>query len=339
MPGYVTMLLFLIVIGLFLGLILRGLRIVRQQENIVVERLGKYHHTAGPGIRVVIPFIERARQIQRVDLQVLPDGSAIEHLKWVDRISLQQLILDLRKQDVITKDNLQMSIDALMMYQIIEPYRAVYVAENLTQALKYITQTTLRSIIGEMALEETFASREKINQKIRLALDHATDTWGVRINRVEIQNITPPEDIRAALEKQMRAERDKRATILEAEGRQRAMVLDAQGARDAEVNRAEAEKRAKILVAEGDAVARIRVAQAEAEAIKKISDAVAEIRGNPENYLLLTKYLDTLKEMTAGKDNKVVYVPYEATGVLSSLGSIKELFLAGAGEKKTPTST
>jgi len=334
MTGYISAFLFLSVVAILLAMVVLGLRVVRQQENMVIERLGKYHHTLGPGLKMIIPFLEQARRIQKSELVSLPDGTSVERLTWVDRISLQQVILDFPKQDVITKDNLQITIDGLMMYQIIDPQRAVYVAENLTQALKAITQTTLRSTIGEMSLEETFASRDKINQRIRTALDHATDTWGVRINRVEIQNITPPEDIRTALEKQMRAERDKRAIILEAEGNQRAKVLEAQGARDAEVSRAEAEKRAKILVAEGEAVARIRVAQAEAESIKKISEAIAEVRGNPENYLLLTKYLETLKEMTAGKDNKVVYVPYEATGVLSSMGSIKELFLGKGEEKK-----
>lgn len=327
MTGYITIAMFLAAIGLVLGFIIRGLRIVHQQENLVIERLGKYHRTSGPGIRMVIPLVEQTRQIYMVEQRSLPDGATVEHLKLSDRISLKQTILDFQKQDVITKDNLQIGIDALMMYQIIDPQRAVYVAENLIQSLKAVTQTTLRSIIGEMALEETFSSREKINQKVRAALDHATDTWGVHINRVEIQNITPPEDIRAALEKQMRAERDKRALILEAEGKQKATVLEAQGDRDAQVNLAEAEKRAKILIAEGEAVARIRVAQAEAEAIKKVSEAINEIKGDPENYLLLTRYLETMREMTSGKDNKVVYVPYEATGVLSSLGSIKELFL------------
>jgi regulator of protease activity HflC (stomatin/prohibitin superfamily) len=334
MTGYITIALFLAAIGLVLGLIIRGLRIVHQQENLVVERLGKYHRTSGPGIKVVIPFLEQTRKIYMVEQISLQDGTTVERLKLSDCISLKQTILDFQKQDVITKDNLQIGIDALMMYQIIDPQRAVYVAENLIQSLKAITQTTLRSIIGEMALEETFSSREKINQKVRAALDHATDTWGVHINRVEIQNITPPEDIRAALEKQMRAERDKRALILEAEGKQKATVLEAQGDRDAQVSRAEAEKRAKILIAEGEAVARIRIAQAEAEAIKKISEAVNDIKGDPENYLLLTRYLETLREMTSGKDNKVVYMPYEATGVLSALGSIKELFTGNATTKK-----
>lgn len=334
MTGYITIALFLAAIGLVLGLIIRGLRIVHQQENLVVERLGKYHRTSGPGIKVVIPFLEQTRKIYMVEQISLQDGTTVERLKLSDCISLKQTILDFQKQDVITKDNLQIGIDALMMYQIIDPQRAVYVAENLIQSLKAITQTTLRSIIGEMALEETFSSREKINQKVRAALDHATDTWGVHINRVEIQNITPPEDIRAALEKQMRAERDKRALILEAEGKQKATVLEAQGDRDAQVSRAEAEKRAKILIAEGEAVARIRIAQAEAEAIKKISEAVNDIKGDPENYLLLTRYLETLREMTSGKENKVVYMPYEATGVLSALGSIKELFTGNATTKK-----
>lgn len=337
MSGYLSLATFILFILCMIYLLFKGIYIIHQSKNVVIERLGKYHCTLTPGINFTIPFIDVPRPMMHMDKKTLADGTTIVNWRPHIYISLLQQTLDFPAQNVITKDNVQIKIDAMMMYQVIDPQRAVYVVENLVQALEMITQTTLRGTFGEMELDETLASRDRINNKIRAALDHATDSFGVRINRVEIQDIIPPEDIRQAMEKQMRAERDKRAVILEAEGQQTAIVMAAQGARDAEVNRAEAEKRAKILVAEGEAVARIRVAQAEAEAIKKISDAVAEMRGNPENYLLLTKYLDTLKEMTAGKDNKVVYMPYEATGVLSSLGSIKELFLSGAGEKKTRT--
>lgn len=333
MTGYVTLGLMILSIGVVIYIIAAGLRTVQQGEVMVIERFGKYSHILTPGLNIIIPFVHKARTIQKIDLEYMPDGKTVEILKRVDRISIQQVNLDFQKQDVITKDNLQITIDAVMMYQIIDPQRAVYVAENLTQSLKFITQTTLRSIFGEMALEETFASRERINNKIRAALDQATDTWGVRINRVEIQNIAPPDDIRTALEKQMRADRDKRALILEAEGKQKALALEAQGERDAQVSRAEAEKRSKILIAEGEAVSRIRVAQAEAEAIRKVSEAIEEIRGNPENFLLLTKYLETLQAMTSGKDNKVVYVPFQAMSALGSLGSIRDLFTEKPPEK------
>jgi regulator of protease activity HflC (stomatin/prohibitin superfamily) len=336
MTGYFSLATFILFVICVIYLTYKGLYIIQQSANIVVERLGKYYRTLTPGINFTIPFIDTPRPMWHMDKKLkFPDGTTQMTWKPEPRISLLQKPLDFPAQNVITKDNVQIKIDAMMMYQVVDPQRAVYVVENLVQALEMITQTTLRGIIGEMELDETLASRDKINNKVRAALDHATDTWGVRINRVEIQDIIPPEDIRQAMEKQMRAERDKRAVVLEAEGKQTATILEAQGERDAEVSRAEATKRAKILIAEGEAVARIRVAQAEAEAIKKISEALVEIKGNPENYLLLTRYLETLKEMTSGKDNKVVYVPYEATGVLSSLGSIKDLFLGGKQGKES----
>ncbi len=197
-----------------------------------------------------------------------------------------------------------------------DPVRAVYEIANLPQAIEKLTQTSLRNVIGEMDLDDTLSSRDTINSKLQEILDDATNKWGVKINRVELQDINPPMDIREAMEKQMRAERDKRATILEAEGIKQSEVLKAEGDRQAEINRAE-----------GQAKAMIEVAKAEAEALKLVSDAIKEKTGDPVNYLIATKYLETLKEMTTGKDNKIIYMPYEATGVLSSVAGIKDLLV------------
>lgn len=183
----------------------------------------------------------------------------------------------------------------------------------LPDAIEKLTQTTLRNVIGEMDLDESLSSRDTINGKLQIILDDATNKWGVKVNRVELQDINPPKDIRDAMEKQMRAERDRRAKILEAEGY-----------KESQINQAEGEKQGQILIAEGDAQARIRRAEGEAEAILKVTEAVSQ-NGDPINYLIAMKYLETFKEMVSGKDNKTVYMPYEASGILSSIGGIKDL--------------
>jgi regulator of protease activity HflC (stomatin/prohibitin superfamily) len=251
-------------------------------------------------------------------------GNTLIHYSKEDRIDLREAVYDFPKQNVITRDNIVTEINALIYFQIMDPVRAVYEIANLPQAIEKLTQTSLRNVIGEMDLDDTLSSRDTINSKLQEILDDATNKWGVKVNRVELQDINPPLDIRAAMEKQMRAERDKRATILEAEGTQQAQILEAKGRRDAEISIAEGEKNSNILVAEGKAAARIMVANAEAKAIKVVTEAIDKT-GDPVNYLIAMKYLESLKEMTSGKDNKVVYMPYEATGVLSSVGGIKDL--------------
>jgi regulator of protease activity HflC (stomatin/prohibitin superfamily) len=226
---------------------------------------------------------------------------------------------------VITSDNVAITINALLYFQITDPKKAVYEIENLPNAIEKLTQTTLRNVIGELDLDETLTSRDTINNKLRNILDEATDKWGVKVTRVELQDIEPPGDVKAAMEKQMRAERDRRAQILTAEGTKKSKILEAEGTKEAEINHAEGEKRSRILVAEGQAEARKLVADAEAEAIRKITGAVEAGKGDPTTYLLAVRYIDTLKEMVSGQNNKVVYLPYEATGVLSSIGSIKEM--------------
>jgi len=309
---------------LAIAFLVKGIRIVQQSETIIIERLGKYHITLKSGLNVIVPFIDKPREIIWRYSKEGPMGNTLVNYSKEDRIDLREAVYDFPKQNVITRDNIVTEINALIYFQIMDPVRAVYEIANLPQAIEKLTQTSLRNVIGEMDLDDTLSSRDIINSKLQEILDDATNKWGVKVNRVELQDINPPLDIRAAMEKQMRAERDKRATILEAEGTQQAQILEAMGRRDAEISIAEGEKNSNILVAEGDAAARIMVANAEAKAIKVVTEAIDKT-GDPVNYLIAMKYLESLKEMTSGKDNKVVYMPYEATGVLSSVGGIKDL--------------
>jgi len=206
-----------------------------------------------------------------------------------------------------------------------DPYKAAYEINNLPNAIEKLTQTTLRNIIGEMELDETLTSRDTINNKLRLVLDDATDKWGVKVNRVELQDITPPATVLNAMEKQMQAERNKRAQILTSEGEKAAEILASEGEKTAMINRAEAAKQQAILTAEGEAQARIRKAEAEAQAIELITQAVGK-SSNPANYLLAQKYIQMLQELATGDKTKTVYLPYEATNLMGSIGGIKDLF-------------
>jgi len=309
----------LILVLLVVIYVMRGFKIVSQSETMIIERLGKYQRTITAGINIILPIVERAKDT----ITRMPNGS----LRMNSRIDLREQVYDFDKQSVITKDNVMTEINALLYFQIVDPMKSVYEIQNLPLAIEKLTQTTLRNVVGEMELDETLTSRDTINTKLRNVLDEATNKWGVKVNRVELQDITPPESIRFAMEKQMQAERDKRAEILKSEGEKQSAILKSEGEKSAEINAAEAEKQAKILKAQGHAEAQILQAEAEAKAIRQISEAVAAQQGaNPVNYLLAIKYIDGLKEMVSGKDNKTIYLPYEATGVLSSLGGIKDMF-------------
>jgi len=320
----------IIVLGVFVVfLVLKGLVIVRQAETIVIERLGRYHRVLKSGLNVIVPVIDRPREVQWRYISQLPDGKSYIQIKKISRIDLREMVYDFPRQNVITKDNVLTEINALLYFQITEPMRVAYEIANLPNAIEKLTQTTLRNVIGELDLDETLSSRDKINSKLRLILDEATDKWGVKVNRVELQDINPPKDIRAAMEKQMRAERDRRAVILQAEGQKKSQVLESEGNKESKINRADGERQSNILIAEGEAQARLKVAQADAQVIKMITDAVRESGGNPTSYLIAMRYIDTLKEMVSGKDNKVIYLPIEATGVLGSLGGIRDMFEQG----------
>lgn len=304
-------------------LLAKGIRIVKQSEAMIVERLGKYHKTLESGINIIIPIIDQPRQISWRYSETGFNGDVISVFKMRDRIDLRENVYDFPKQNVITRDNVVTEINALIYFQIMDPIKSVYEIGNLPSAIEKLTQTTLRNVVGELDLDQSLSSRDTINTKLRTILDDATNKWGVKVNRVELQDINPPQEIREAMEKQMRAERDRRATVLEAEGEKTSQILTAEGQRESDIQRAEGEKRAAVLDAEGQAEARIKIAEAEAEAIKLVSNEIKGFSGDPVQYLIAQRYLETLQEMTSGKDNKTVYLPYEASGVLSSLGGIK----------------
>lgn len=310
----------IIILGaiLFLALVLvkMSLVIIPQSETRIVERLGKYYATLKPGINIIIPFIDRAKT-----MITMTNG----RYHYTNSIDLREQVYDFDKQNVITKDNVQTQINALLYFQIVDPFKAVYEINNLPNAIEKLTQTTLRNIIGELELDETLTSRDTINTKLRAVLDDATNKWGIKVNRVELQDITPPQSVLQAMEKQMQAERNKRATILTSEGQKAAAILQSEGQKTARINQAEADKQTEILRAEGDAQARIRRAEAEAIAIDKITEAVGK-SSNPANYLLAQKYIAMLQEVASGDKTKTVYMPYEAANLMGSIGGIKDLF-------------
>ena len=319
-------------------LVKKSLVIIPQSETKIIERLGKYYATLKPGINVIIPFIDRAKTIV-----TMTRGRYI----YATSIDLREQVYDFDKQNVITKDNVQTQINALLYFQIVDPFKAVYEISNLPNAIEKLTQTTLRNIIGELELDQTLTSRDTINTKLRAVLDDATNKWGIKVNRVELQDITPPESVLQAMEKQMQAERNKRATILTSEGQKAAAILKSEGDKTSTINKAEADKQMAILNAEGEAQAKIRTAEAEAIAIEKLAEGEAQAKikkaeaeaisiekinaavgksANPANYLLAQRYIQALQEIAAGDKTKTVYLPYEATNLMGSIGGIKDLF-------------
>ena len=294
-----------------------ALVIIPQSETKIIERLGRYHATLKPGINLIIPFVDKAKNVV-----VLKYGRYV----YSNNIDLREQVYDFPKQNVITKDNVTTEINALLYFQIVDPVKSVYEIDNLPNAIEKLTQTTLRNVIGELELDETLTSRDTINAKLRTVLDDATNKWGVKVNRVELQDITPPETVRQAMEKQMQAERNRRAEILKAEGEKQSAILNSEGEKTSAINKAEAVKQSTLLEAEGVAKAKIMQAEAEAQAIQLVADAIKATKTDPASYLLATKYIETLKEMTSGKDNKTVYLPYEATNLLGSIGGLKEIF-------------
>lgn len=288
--------------------------IVSQAEVILIERFGKYQGMLTSGIHFIVPFMDRPRQTYWTFLKEQPGGRHVyRYIRPVERIDLREAVYDFPKQNVITKDNVTMEINALLYYQITDPKFAVYEVSNLPEAIEKLTQTTLRNVIGSLDLDESLTSRDQINEKLRIILDEATDKWGVKVNRVELQEVNPPLDIRNAMEKQMRAERDRRALILEAEGKKTAAILTAEGT-----------KQAQITEAEGEAEARLKLANAEAEAINMIKKTVPD--ADPLPYMVALNYIKALPEICKGEDGKTVVIPYETSGVMGSLSTIKELF-------------
>lgn len=303
----------LVIITLIVWYILAsGIYIVRQAEVILIERLGKFRRQLQPGLNFVVPLIDRPRTIYWTYLQDTGKGTFYRNQRITYRIDLREAVYDFPKQNVITRDNVTMQINALLYYKIFDAKAAVYEVEDLPEAIEKLTQTTLRNVIGAMDLDESLVSRDLINEKLREILDEATDKWGVKVDRVELQEVKPAEDIRQAMERQMRAERDRRAVILEAEGKKRAAILEAEG-----------QQEAQLLKAKGEAAARIELAASEARSIELIKQAFPE--KDPLQYLIASQYIRSLPELMKGKEGKFVVVPYEASGIMGSLSMIKEM--------------
>jgi regulator of protease activity HflC (stomatin/prohibitin superfamily) len=316
----------IIIVLLAVVIISAGVKVVPQSETRVVERLGRFHSVLNPGLNFIIPFVDKPKTIYTRRVETAIGGRHIVRSTVTAVIDLREQVYDFPSQQVITRDNVTTEINALLYFQIVDPKKAVYEIDNLPNAIEKLTQTSLRNVIGELELDETLTSRDTINTKLQAILDDATNKWGVKVNRVELQDITPPESVRVAMEKQMQAERNRRAEILNAEGEKQSLILRSEGEKASKINQAEAVKQSEILRAEGEARAIILNAQAEADAILRVADAVRSSNTNPASYMLAMKYIETLREMTSGKDNKTVYIPYEASSVLSSLGSIQSLF-------------
>ncbi|MBR4027967.1 MAG: SPFH/Band 7/PHB domain protein [Alistipes sp.] len=320
-----TLVIFLIIAAIAVIYVLKGFKIVPQSETRVVERLGRYDRTLQSGINFLFPIIDHAREVIQRDEIKYGDGSKSVVMRSTSRIDLREQVYDFDKQSVITKDNVTTTINALLYFQIVDPVKSVYEIDNLPNAIEKLTQTTLRNVIGELELDETLTSRDTINSKLRIVLDEATNKWGVKVNRVELQDITPPESVRRAMEQQMQAERERRAKVLEARGQKEAMILQSEGEKESQINQAEAEKQTQILKAQGEADAKVLQATAEAEAIRKVAEAIAESKTDPATYMLLMKYVETLKEIGSGEQSKTVFLPFEASNLVGALGSLTEL--------------
>ena len=277
-------------------LLIRSIRIIPQATAGVVERLGRYHKTLNAGVNLVFPFIDVVRRT----------------------IDLREQVVDFQPQSVITEDNLVISIDTVIYYQVTDPKSATYEIANFVLGIEQLTVTTLRNKVGSLDLEDALTSREEINAALRTVLDEATGRWGVRVNRVEIRDIVPPESVRESMEKQMKAERDTRAAILLAEGTKQSDILTAEGNKQAEILRAEGDAKATVLRAEAEAKAEALVADGEAAAIQKVFDALAAAQVTDQ--ALAYKYIEQLKEMSQGDANKVWFIPSEFSAAAAALG-------------------
>ncbi|WP_116473122.1 SPFH domain-containing protein [Zobellella maritima] len=303
----------LILTGLILALIIKGLMIVQQSEAVVIERLGSYNKTLSPGVNWVIPFIDRPRAIKVRRYQAI-DGQNVPVVLEETRIDRRETVLDFPGQAVITADNVSVTVNGALYFQVIDPERAVYQTENLIQAIEILAKTSLRSEVGKMELDKLFESRQEINDKLQLVMDEAGNKWGVKVTRVEIQDINIPVEVEDAMRKQMAAERERRA-----------LVLRASGEREAAIAQAEGEKRSNILVAEGEKEAAILMAEGQRQAIDKVLAAGGE-RLDPQlviGYLLGLEYLKTLPDI--GKEGDRIFLPYEASSVLGAVGSLEAL--------------
>jgi regulator of protease activity HflC (stomatin/prohibitin superfamily) len=280
---------------------------VPQGENWTVERFGRYTRTLDPGLRFLVPLMDRV-------------GS---------RINMMETVLDIEEQEVITRDNAMVVADAIAFYQVVDAAKAAYEVRNLEQALKNISQTNIRAVLGSMDLDEALSNREAINLKLLSVIDHASTPWGVKVTRVEIRDLAPPPDISEAMGRQMKAERDKRAEILTAEGQKQAAILKAEGEREAQIREAEGRRQAAFL----DAEARERSAEAEAKATTMVSEAIARGDIQAVNYFVAQKYTEALRELAASPNAKTVLMPLEAASLIGSVAGIAEIARAAAARE------
>ncbi|HAY69432.1 MAG: SPFH/Band 7/PHB domain protein [Acidimicrobiaceae bacterium] len=291
---------FLLVIVLLVVFAARGIRMVQQSEQGLVEQFGKYQKTVGPGLRFIVPFIQN---LQRVDMR--------------------EQVVDVPPQEVITRDNVGVTVDAVVYYQATDPVKLKYNVANFIVAATKLAQTNLRNVVGDMDLDDALTSRDTINNELRNILDVATDVWGTRVVRVEIQRIDPPADVTDAMHRQMKAERDRRAQITEAEGTKSAAILKAEGVRESQVLEANGRAEAIKQLAEAEAFQRVTLAEGEAQSIERVFRAIHE--GDPTPDLLAVKYLETLGTVANGQATKI-FMPLETSGALASLGALGEVF-------------
>jgi regulator of protease activity HflC (stomatin/prohibitin superfamily) len=303
----------------FLGIALlvvayKTIKIVPQSSVLLIERLGRFHRVAASGLNIIVPFFEAPRAVYWSSTR---PGTVF--------IDLREQFIDMPPQPVITRDNVTINVDSVVYWQITDASKAVYEVADLVGAIVQLTITGMRSVMGEMDLDHTLSNRDQINGKLRLILDEATDKWGVKVTRVDVKNINPPEDVRITMEKQMTAERNRRALILQAEGDKQAAITRAEGEKQAAVTRSEGNKQSAILDAEGASQARLVNATAEAQAIAQIASAIGD-RGKTAQYLLTSRYVDSMRDMARTQNAKVIFMPTETSAVLSSVGAFKEVF-------------
>src|SRR5438874_4089465 len=314
---------FLFFIGIVLLVIAaKTIKIVPQASVMLIERLGRFSKVAASGLNILMPFLDKPRAVYWTNTR-----------GGITSIDLREQYIDLPPQPVITRDNVTIHVDSVVYWQITDPVKAVYEMNDLVGGIVQLTITGMRAVMGDMDLDHTLSQRDQINGKLRLILDEATDKWGVKVTRVDVKNINPPEDVRVTMEKQMTAERTRRALVLQAEGDKQAAITRAEGERQAAITRAEGEKQSAILAAEGAAQARLRNAEAEAEAIAQVARVMLD-HGNPAQYLITQRYIESLKEMSRGNNAKVVFMPVETSAMLSTIGAIKEM-ISETGDKKS----
>ena len=313
--------LFLLFIGISLLVVAwKTIKIVPQSSVLLIERLGRFHRVAASGLNIIVPFFESPRSVYWTNVR--PGTTSID---------LREQFIDLPPQPVITRDNVTINVDSVVYWMITDPIKSVYEINDLVGSIVQLTITGMRSVMGEMDLDHTLSNRDAINSKLRLILDEATDKWGVKVTRVDVKNINPPEDVRITMEKQMTAERNRRALILQAEGEKQAAITRAEGEKQAAITRSEGEKESAILQADGAAQARLKAASADAQAIAQIAQSI----GNPEQttqYLITSRYVESLRDMTRTQNSKVIFMPMETSALMSSVGALKEVF-SETGEK------